>query len=93
MEEEKKPKVKKVKEKMDKSKVAKKEKKKSLDPNENDDKVEEEEQNEEVKEEEELPVKVNKNVRNIFVEDDLKSFQENFYLVEPGKNPFYLVNQ
>ena len=47
----------------------------------------------EVKEEEELPVKVNKNVRNIFVEDDLKSFQENFYLVEPGKNPFYLVNQ
>jgi len=84
VDEEKKPK-KKVKEKTDKSKTTKKEKKKSSDPSENDDHLEEEQQLE-VEEEEEIPVNVPKGVRNKFVEDELKSFKENFYLLETDQS-------
>ena len=83
MDEEKKPK-KKVKEKVDKAKTSKKEKKKSSDLTENDEQLEEA-QPEEV-EEEEIPVKVPKGVRNKFVEDELKSFKDNFYLLETGND-------
>jgi len=85
VDEEKKPK-KKVKEKIDKSKTTKKDKKKSSDPSENDDHLEEEEQQLEVEEEEEIPVKVPKGVRNKFVEDELKSFKEHFYLLETDQS-------
>ena len=37
-------------------------------------------------EEEEIPVKVPKAIRNKFVEDELMTFKENFYLVETGIN-------
>ena len=86
VDEEKKPK-KKVKEKVEKSKTTKKEKKKSPDPSGNDEAMEEEQQQLETEEEEEIPVKVPKGVRNKFVEDELMSFKENFYLVETGNNP------
>lgn len=83
MDEEKKPK-KKAKEKVDKSKT-RKEKKKSPNQSENDEQLVEEQQ-QEVEEDEEIPVKVHsKGVRNQFVEDELKSFKDNFYLIEPGK--------
>ena len=89
VDEEKKPK-KKVKEKVEKSKTTKKEKKKSPDPSGNDEAMEEEQQQLETEEEEEIPVKVPKGVRNKFVEDELMSFKENFYLVETGNNQWWL---
>jgi len=84
VDEEKKPK-KKAKEKVDKSKT-KKEKKKSPNQSENDEQLVEEQQ-QEVEEDEEIPVKVHsKGVRNQFVEDELKSFKDNFYLIEPDQS-------
>ena len=88
VDEAKKPK-KKAKEKVEKSKTNKKEKKKKKHsvPSESEPEQVMEEVRNEVEEEEVIPVKVhNKGVKNKFIEDELKTFKDNFHLIEPGKS-------
>lgn len=83
VEEEKKSKVKKIKEKTEKSKPSnKKDKRKSLDNKDPKAEAKEEEEEEDDEETPEKQVKVN---RNQFVEDDLMSFKQNFYLISTGE--------
>ena len=87
VDEAKKPK-KKAKEKVEKSKTNKKEKKKKHSvPSESEPEQVEDVRNE-VEEEVVIPVKVhnNKGVKNKFIEDELKTFKDNFHLIEPGKS-------
>ena len=84
VDEENKSKVKKTKEKPEKTKPVKKDKKKSLENTSKDsDKEEDDEEDEEI--EATVVEKEVKTSRNKFVEDDLKSFKQNFYLVSTGE--------
>jgi len=85
VDEENKSKVKKTKEKPEKTKPVKKDKKKSLENTSKDsDKEEDDEEEEEI--EATVVEKEVKTSRNKFVEDDLKSFKQNFYLVSTDQN-------
>ena len=91
MDEENKSKVKKTKEKPEKTKPVKKDKKKSLENTSKDsDKEEDDEEEEEI--EATVVEKEVKTSRNKFVEDDLKSFKQNFYLVSTGEMEFKIAN-
>ena len=91
VDEENKSKVKKTKEKPEKTKPVKKDKKKSLENTSKDsDKEEDDEEEEEI--EATVVVKEVKTSRNKFVEDDLKSFKQNFYLVSTGEMEFKIAN-
>ena len=85
VDEENKSKVKKTKEKTEKTKPVKKDKRKSL---ENTSKESDKEEEEEEEIEAIVEVKEVKSSRNQFVEDDLRSFKQNFYLVSTGEISF-----
>ena len=88
VEEEKKSKVKKIKEKTEKSKPSnKKDKRKSLENKDPKAEVKEEEEDDD----EETPEKEVKVNRNQFVEDDLMSFKQNFYLISTGELGYLIL--